>query len=300
MHEGTFPLTIVLLLALATRVHGAVGSLRERLFAGLASASLAMILTKQIYYVIHPLYPDDRAHILGGLLDFEFLYFDHHFNIPLVTGAVALLAILALFFAEAMLPADKVRRYTKLLLWGWTCFALGTIATVIMVEQSFSPFSQLQARYHPPFVSALLGFMMIALLRFKQSDRAWMNPAAIIFVLLSLCVTQGFADVAATWRWNAYVTDLRSRLTNGSGLIPWEETLHSGDERADINWRIFKIAWVIPSLCVIFAPRGIVKAMIDLPKGSTFRPLDPERPNDLPEIRGVDFAPYKRIFESVK
>jgi hypothetical protein len=294
MHEGTFPLTIVLLLALATRVHGAVGSLRERLFAGLASASLAMILTKQIYYVIHPLYPDDRAHILGGLLDFEFLYFDHHFNIPLVAGAVALLAILALFFAEAMQPAEKVRRYTRLILGGWTCFASGAIVTAIIVEQSFSPFSQLQARYHPPMVNVVLGLIMIALLYFKQSERAWMNPA-IIFVLLSLCVTQGFADVAATWRWNAYVTDLRSRLTNSSGLIPWEATLHSGRERTDINWRIFKIEWVMPYLCVIFAPEGVVKAMIDLPKGSTFRPFDPERPHDLPGIRGVDFVPYKKI-----
>ena len=40
---------------------------------------------------------------------------------------------------------------------------------------------------------------------------------------------------------------------------------------------------------------GVVKSMIDLPKGLTFRPLDPERPNDLPEIRGVDFTPYKQI-----
>jgi hypothetical protein len=298
LHEGTFPLTIVLLFALAMRVHGAIGSSRDRIFVGLASVLLAMILTKQIYYIIHPLYPDDRAHILGGLLDFEFLYFDYHFNLPLVTGAVALLAFLALFFVKAMPPTEKVRRYTRLILWGWTCFALATIVTAIMIEQSFSPFSQLQARYHPPMVSVLLGLTMIALLRFKQSERTWMNPA-IVFVLISLCVTQGFADVAATWRWEAYVMDLRSRLTNGSGLIPWEATLHSGDERADINWQIFKIGWVIPYLCVIFAPKGVVKTMVDLPRGTAFRPLDPERPNDFPEIRGVDFTPYNRILESV-
>jgi hypothetical protein len=299
LHEGIFPLTIVLLLALATRVHDATGSSREPYFVSLASVLLAMILAKQIYYVIHPLYPDDRAHIVGGLLHFEFLYFDHHFNLPLVTGAVALLALLALFFMNAAQPVDKVRRNSKLTLLGWTFFALGAIVTAIMIEQSVSPFSQLQARYHPAMVSAVLGLLMIALLRFRQTERAWINPATI-FVMVSLCVAQGSADVAVTWRWDAYALDLQSRLSHSNGLIPWEATLHSGDERADVNWRIFEFPWVIPFLCVIFAPKGSVKTMIDLPKDMTFRLLDPERPNDLPEIRGIDFMPYKRILESVR
>jgi hypothetical protein len=297
LHEGTFLLTVVLLFALGMRVHDAIGSSSERAFSISASILLATILAKQIYYVTHPLYPDDRTGIVGGLLHFEFLYFDHHFNLSLVTGAVALLVLLALFFFNATMPAEKVRRYTKLILWGWTVFALGTIVSAIMMEQSFSPFSQLQARYHPAMISTLLGLMMIALLQFKHAEKAWTKPA-IVFVMISLCVAQSFADVAATWRWDAYVTNLRSRLTNGSGLIPWEATLHTGNERADIDWRIFEIAWVIPFLCVIFAPKGVVKTMIDLPKGLAFRPLDPERPNNLPEISGVDFTPYRRILSS--
>jgi hypothetical protein len=296
LHEGAFPLTIVLLLALATRVHGATTSSRERGFVGLASVVLASILAKQIYFIIHPLYPDDRAHIVGGLLNFEFLYFDGHFNFPLITGAFAALVLLGLLLVNATRPVEEARLYTKWMLGIWICFVVFTILTTIMIEQSFSPFSQLQARYHPPMVSVFLGLIMIALLRFKQSERTWMNPA-ITFVLISLCVAQGVADVAATWRWNAYVTDLQSRLINGRGLIPWEATLHGGDERVDINWRIFKIGWVVPFLCVIFAPKGVVKTMIDVPKGTTFRPLDPERPNELPKIRGTDFTPYKQILE---
>src|SRR5580698_5572842 len=54
MHEGSFLLTIVLLLTLATRVHDAIGSSRERAFVGLASALLATILAKQVYYIVHP------------------------------------------------------------------------------------------------------------------------------------------------------------------------------------------------------------------------------------------------------
>ena len=92
---------------------------------------------------------------------------------------------------------------------------------------------------------------------------------------------------------------LQARLTNGSGLILWEETLYSDDERTDLNWRNFEMAWVVPFLCVIFAPNGSVKAMIDLPQGTPFRPLDPERPDAQPEISGIDVTPYKRAPEPV-
>ncbi|SHH48963.1 hypothetical protein [Bradyrhizobium erythrophlei] len=118
---------------------------------------------------------------------------------------------------------------------------------------------------------------------------------ATIFILISLCATQAVADAVATRRWNAYVADLQSRLVKWHGLIPWEETLQTGDERADTNWRLFDIGWVVPLPCIIFAPNGIVNAIIDLPEGTSFRPLDPERPDLLPKLRGIDFAPYKRF-----
>jgi hypothetical protein len=166
------------------------------------------------------------------------------------------------------------------------------------IEQSVSPFSQLQARYHPVVISALLGLLMIALVRFRRINRIW-NPA-VTYVVISLCLVQSFADVVGTWYWNAYVADLRSRLSREAGLIPWERTLHTGDARADTDWKLFQITWVIPYLCVIFAPNGIVKSMIDLPNGATFRPLDPEKPDNFPKLSGVDFAPYRRALNSGK
>jgi hypothetical protein len=294
LHEGAFPLTAVLMLAIVLRVSAAVGSPGERSFVGSALLLLAMIFSYQVYRVINPLYPGDRAHILQGLMHFEFLYADHHFNLPLVTGAVALLALSTLFFIHATRPADKTERYGKWIAVAWALFALAAMAVAIVVEQSFSPFSQLQARYHPPIISAVLGTATILLLRFRLPDRLWMNPASI-FILLSLCATQAVADVVATRRWNAYVADLQSRLADGRGLIPWETTLHTANERADINYRLFEIGWIVPYTCIIFAPNGIVNAIIDLPEGTTFRPLDPERPDSLPELRGIDYAPYKRF-----
>lgn len=292
LHEGAFPLTGLLLMILATRVHSAVGHRREGLFVSSACILLVAILAAQARAVIYPLYPDDRAHILQGLTHFQYLYFDGHFNLSLVSGLVALLTVCSLFLVCATQPAERAVNSTKVILVAWTFFALAAMVTALTVEQSFSPFSQLQARYHPSIISAVLGAMMILLRIYRVPQRQWINSATI-FVLISLCATQAIADVSATWRWNAYVADLRSRVANGQGLIPWEATLRTGNDRTDINWRIFEIGWVVPYLCVIFAPNGVVNAMIDLPEGTTFRPLDPEQPDRLPKLRGINFDPYK-------
>ena len=296
LHEGTFPLTGVLLLAIAMRIHAAAAQLR---FARLASVVLVAIFVYQIHWVIYPKFPGDREHIITGLTHFEFLYADQHFNLPLVTGAVALLALFAVFFVNMTQPVEKATRLANMIAVAWALLALIAVAIAVTTEQSFAPFSQIQARYHPVITSAVLGIIMILLVRFRVPDRTWMNPATIA-VLISLCVAQVVADVCATRRWNAYIVDLQSRLVNAHGLIPWEATLHTGDDRVDTDWRIFKIEWVIPYMCIVFAPNGVVNAMIDLPKNLTFRPLDPERPDRLPKLRGVDFAPYKRFLITQK
>jgi hypothetical protein len=175
----------------------------------------------------------------------------------------------------------------------WGIVAAAAIIVAFFVEESFSPYAQAQARYHPPLTSFVLAAAMVLLLRFNLAHRLWMNRATIS-ILISLCAAQAVADVIATQRWNSYVADLQSRLVGWRGLIPWESTLQTGDERADINWRLFNIAWLVPYPCVIFAPSGTVQAIVDLPKGTTFRPLDPERPDHLPKLRGVDFSQFRR------
>ena len=212
---------------------------------------------------------------------------------------MALLALFAVSFVNMTQPIEKATRLANMIAVAWGLLALIAVAIAMTTEQSFAPYSQIQARYHPVIISAVLGTIMILLVRFRVPDRTWMNPATIA-ILISLCAAQVVADVCATRRWNAYIVDLQSRLVSGHGLIPWEATLHTGDERRDTDWRIFKIEWVIPYMCIIFAPNGVVNAMIDLPKDLTFRPLDPEKPDRLPKLRGIDFGPYKRFLITQK
>jgi hypothetical protein len=292
LHEGAFLLTGILLIALHSHAHDAVGSAHERLFVWLVSALLLILLIYQIVYVIFPLFPGDRAHILYGLTHLEFAYVDNRFNLPLITGALALLTLFAIAILQTSLPGDRAAGPVKIILAAWLIVAMAAIVIAIGVEKSFSPLAQAQARYQPVFVSAGLAAAMILFRRFRLPDRIWKN-AATLTVLISLCAAQAVTNVEATQQWNSYIADLRTTLGQEYGLIPWETRLNVAQRTEEVDWRVFEIAWTVPYMCIIFAPNGIVKSMIDLPQGLTFRPLDPERPDRLPELDGIDFAPYK-------
>jgi hypothetical protein len=294
LHEGAFPLTIILL---TVAVH--TDATRSRLFVGVSALLLAAIFAYQLRWAIYPQFQDDRDSIVKGLTHFEFLYVDGHFNLQLITATIALLALSSVFFAHTTHTIAKAVRISTIVAVVWMFFALAAMVAAVMIEQSFSPFAHLQARYHPVIISAALGGVMILLFRYKPLEQSWMQPTTI-FILISLCATQTVADVAATARWNAYVVDLQSRLANGRGLIPWETTLHTANRRADINWRLMNIGWVVPFDCIIYAPNGIVRAIIDTPTGTAFQPLNLKEPDHLPNLRGVNYTPYKGFLASQK
>lgn len=285
-HEGAFLLTIVLLLCLAFRL----SSCRRRWFAVTASLLLMAILTYQITSILDPRYPNDRSDILLGLTRFEFLYFDRHFNLPYLTGILALLILFAAWLVGIENPAKR-QIYLRNIAFAWLLFTAASVACSLFMEQSFSPHVQETSRYHPPIISAVLGTSMIVLFKLRL-DLSRMGAVAIV-ILCSLCVTQSVSDLVATHRWNAYVDDLRSRLAQGQGLIPWEETLHTANEPADTNWKLFNKGWIVPYHSIIFAPNGVVKSIIGFPPGTTYRPVDPERSESLPALRGIDYAPYR-------
>jgi hypothetical protein len=287
LHEGAFPLTAALMLALVVRTDATYP--HKGLFVRISALLLVAIFVYQVRWVIYPQFPEDRAGVVWTLKHFQFLYTGGHFNLQLITGMVALVGLSAVFYASTTQPVAKAVETRGIIVVAWICFAITATATAIMVEQSFSPPSHSVARYHPVMVSAALGIIMIWLLRFQVPDRSWMRPATI-FILISLCATQTVADVAATKRWNAYVVDLQTRVANGRGLIPWETTLHTANERADINWRLMSVGWVAPFNSIVYAPKGVVNAIIEPPIGSPFQPLDLRRPESLPKLRGISYA----------
>jgi len=220
------------------------------------------------------------------------VYFDRHFNLPYLTGILALLALLAAWLVRVENPA-AARAYLRNIASTWLFLSAAIVACALFVEQSFSTVAQETARYHPPMISALLGMSMIALMKLRL-DLSRIRAVAIV-ILCSLCVTQAVSDLVATHRWNSYIDDLRSRLAHGQGLIPWEATLQTSSELADANWKLFNKGWIVPYHSIIFAPNGVVRSIVGLPSGTSYRPVDPERPNGLPELRGIDYTPFRGL-----
>jgi hypothetical protein len=175
LHEGAFPLTLVLLAAVVVQADAT----RKPLFVGVSALLLAAILAYQLRWVIYPQFPDDRDSIVQGLTHFEFLYVDGHFNLQLATALVALVALSAAFFAYITQPVAKAVRIARIIAVAWTLFALATMAVAIMLEQSFSPFAHQQARYHPIIISAALGAVMIIRNRHGAPTSRWGAWSAI-------------------------------------------------------------------------------------------------------------------------
>jgi hypothetical protein len=290
LHEGTFAfLTIIAVSAIIA--FRAASSRVERMLLGSGIFILALAISNQIYWVVYPQFPDDRNAIVSGLLNGEFLYYDGHFNLQLVNGIAALL-ILALLVIAWVSNAGKPSLIAQVIVAVWALFCVGSVICATIVEQSFAPFAHLQARYHPPLVSTILASAMLALSRYPSTNRFLGSPSLLSIIFL-LTAIQEVADIAATQRWNAFVYDLRSRLATSQGLIPWETTIHTGNLRADENWRLVKVGWAVPYFSIVYAPNGIVRAIVNTPVETVRPPFNPAQIEQLPMLDGIDYSPYE-------
>jgi hypothetical protein len=294
MHEGAFSLTGVLLFCCTLRIRSSLPT-RQRMFLIAAAMLLSAIFAYQMRWIIYPQYPADRAAIVNGLLAFKFLYFEGHWNLPLITGTLALLALATIARVRAAYSHELAAFYVRAILALWFVAVVAAISAALTLEHAFAPFAQLQARYHPIFVSAALGAVMVMLVEFRWPDRVWLNPATVA-ILGSLCIAQSVADVVATQRWRWVAVDLQSRLARTNGLISWEGAAHTGDNEKDNNFRLMMAAWTAPFTSIVLARTPNIRSLINLPAGSTYRPVDPEKPDGLPKLRGITYSLYQQFY----
>jgi hypothetical protein len=293
--EATCLLMPVLLVVLAWRAQTAK-DLRERIFLALSAVLIAAATIYQVAWVIWPRVPADRELFVNGLRHLEFLQYDGHVNLPFVTGVAAFAALTGVFVLALARSQQQVRA-SRAIAFGFAVLALAAAAAAFLVERGFSPYSHYHARYFPILISLVFGTAMVWVYARALPERYWMQPA-IISTLVFLCAAQAAADIAATRRWREYITDLQTRLSTSSGLIRWEDMVHTGDARRDLNWRLLDHSWLLPVMSIVWAKDGVVQSMIDWPVGSTWRPIDPEKPDTLPKLPGIDFRPYLRALDA--
>jgi len=290
LHEGLFLLTPVLLVACGLRARFAAGW-RERLFLLASAALIVWIFIYELGWVIVPRVPSDRVAILHDLGVLRFVFFGGRINLPLLTGALGLLALLLIGVVCFRQRAGAgLRAWT--IAWSFVPLGLLASAAAILLEQTFAPGSQATARYLPVFVSLGLAVAGLLLVRFAVDDRQWAHPA-MLAVAASLCVAQSAADIVATTHWRDYTAELAARLNSSKGLIDSRSLLITGNAERDANWHLLLVNWVIPLMSIVYARDGVVRSMIDTPAKLPFRALDARKPELFPPLRGIDFGPYR-------
>jgi hypothetical protein len=250
------------------------------------------IITYEIRWIIHPRVAVNQAGYLNGLHHLEFVVHDGRWNVPLLSGVLALITlsiVVALRLEASERIASTATLVVTLMFVAWAVFA--AIAPWAS-DAAFSPFSQFQARGQALIVGTALAAVAVGTLLQKTPAQIWLRPTTLV-VIAALACAQFSWDIAATQRWRAFIADTRARLAESNGLISWERALALGDDSKNQKWRAIAkdFGWTLPSLSVVLQS-GTVHSIIAAPKGTSWQPLDPSNLNGLPRIRGVDFTPY--------
>jgi hypothetical protein len=179
-----------------------------------------------------------------------FIDVDGRWNLPLLTGALALVLLVAttvVRLASAKRTASVPIRVATLIFIVWALFAA---AIPWAGDATFSPYPQLVARNQALFVGSILAAAAVITFGKKIPARMWLEPATLV-VIAALACAQFSWDVAATQRWRAYMTDVRDRLAASDGLISWEQAFGSGDAGKNEIWRAMGFGWTMPSLSLV-------------------------------------------------
>lgn len=297
LHEGAFLLTPTLLAACALRARSARGW-QEWLFLSMSAALIVWIFVYELSWVIVPRIPVDRVVMWRAIRGLEFLYADGRVNLPWVTGIVALIALMWIFVVHLIQPEPVATARSRVVAFSFMILAILAGVTAVSFEGSFAPQAQAFARYQPIFVSAFLALTGLLLVAFDIPDTRWARPATLT-VIVSLCAAQMIAEIEATTYWRYFAGAIQARLGASTGLISAQSILADGDAKRNSNAQLLlHDAWTIPILSVVFAHDGEVRAILAPPAGLPFLPLDPRRPEEFPQLRGVSFAPYREALSA--
>jgi hypothetical protein len=228
-----------------------------------------------------------------------FIDVDGQWNLPLLTGSLALVLLVATTVVQLTSVKRTASVATPVATLIFIIWALSAAVIPWASDATFSPYPQLVARNQALFVGSILAAGAVITFEKKIPERMWLAPATLV-VIAALACAQFSWDVAATQRWRAYMTDVRGRLASSDGLISWEQAFGSGDAGKSEVWRAMGFGWTMPSLSLVLQSGSPVHSIIAAPEGTRWQPSDPANLNDLPRIRGVDYTPYLRAMSERK
>ena len=290
LHEAALPFMLVFLFACAGK-YLAASTRAEGIFLGICATMFLCIIAYETRWIIHPIDVVDRDGYIVGLRQLAFVVAGDRWNLPLLTGAIALivLAIVAVLRLESTSRIAYAGTLVATLIFtAWASFA----AIIPWVsDATFSPFPQYMARNQALFIGSALAAVAVVAFHQKIPARIWLRPTSLV-VIAALACAQLSWDLAATHHWRVYMADVRSRLARSEGLISWEQVMALGDADKNRLWQAMGFGWTMPSFSVVLQSGAPVRSLIAAPKGTSWQPFDPSNVDNLPRIRGVDYTAY--------
>lgn len=255
---------------------------------GLALAAICFVLGAGIaaWYILHPAIPPNRAYFMQAVYRLRFLSAgDLRINWPAAIGLVGG----GLLWWSWKRPDAVARHLAVWLPPAALLFAAAGLAPILLPEQ-FAPVTQTNARAWAVLVPAGLALLMLAResgrLPLPLDSHQWRG------IIAGLAAAQITWQICATMQWAGYVDLFRRELAGRPGLVRHEDTLLAEASLGTQALAPLVTGWTNTSMSIVLAPQGRVAAIVAAPEGIAWQPFDPLRPEQLPRVEGVDYAPY--------
>lgn len=290
LHEAMAFLGPVLAAAAWLRARGTAPRLRIAL--RLLAAWFAAVAALHLYFIVFPSHPANRASFFDALLRHYWAYgFEGSPNLPAMLGLGGIAAVTVIAVAQLV-------SRSRAAIWGgwWIVAALAAISAweignAIAGGRLLAAAAQMNSRNHGLFLSLPLAVAALALAHRAAAPR----PAVVAQVLATAAVLMAGALVwhaAALQRWNAYLGVFRQVLASHSGYVPFDAALAPLSPAERRLMRGMAHGWVEPSMSIVLAPGGNVRAIVGPWMTQGWQAFDARKPEELPRHRTWRFDAY--------
>ena len=292
VHEAYSFLGILLLLVCAYRYSTSLTQSDRKFFIILCCWFIVVVLFN-LYNVIEPRSPENRAGFIQGTLTLRFLGDFHPLFSPgkwKINGPafLGIMGLGAMFLLISLCQRSYIKIILKLIVL--VC-SLYICVDIFNSCRTFWPGMQTNARAHGAILSALVFPAMLYVERYAH-QKFMISFKEICQVIILISVAQMVWHTGATLHWSNYLHTIDSDLTRSTGVIAFEDSSISNNF---INGRPIKrmvLGHTIPCLSITRAEHGMVKAIIDFPPNVRWQPCNPYKPDELPRLPGFTYRPF--------
>lgn len=156
----------------------------------------------------------------------------------------------------------------------------------------------LQHDYRAVHLLVPLALLAVAFAAIRRPEWFEERRNYLIGFSAALLLAQSLWHIAATWRWHEFVGVWRREMASHRGVVP---LYHDDSVSRFTDGQVVRFGWnwANPSLSIMLAPNGHVRAIILPWRTPVWQPFDPLNPQEVPDLHryGVSYDDYVTTLE---